>query len=133
VPLGSAEHFLKLASRHLRFTLIELARHHAGPMSFAGKKATDRDGKAADDRDGLLASLPGAFGEPGSLEDWTRFHEAVGRLPDAEHEVFHLLWYQGLTQEAAAEELGVDVRTVRRRWLKAKHLLRLMLSEVSTR
>jgi DNA-directed RNA polymerase specialized sigma24 family protein len=33
------------------------------------------------------------------------------------------LWYEGLDQPEAAVVLGVDVRTVKRRWQKARLLL----------
>jgi DNA-directed RNA polymerase specialized sigma24 family protein len=33
---------------------------------------------------------------------------------------FDLLWYQGLSQDEAAQALGVDVRTVKRRWREAR-------------
>jgi RNA polymerase sigma factor (sigma-70 family) len=44
------------------------------------------------------------------------FHAAVEQLPDAEREVVELTFYHGLTQPEIAELLGVDERTVRRRW-----------------
>jgi RNA polymerase sigma-70 factor (ECF subfamily) len=41
-------------------------------------------------------------------------------LPDAERAVADLLFYQGLSQEEAAALLGVDVRTVQRRWQRVR-------------
>jgi RNA polymerase sigma factor (sigma-70 family) len=43
-----------------------------------------------------------------------------GQLPNKEHEVFDLLWYQGLTQDEAAQLLGVSKRTIKRRWQSAR-------------
>jgi RNA polymerase sigma-70 factor (ECF subfamily) len=54
------------------------------------------------------------------LRRWTEFHEAAGRLPDDLRGVFDLLWYQGLTQAEAAALLGIAVRTVKLRWMKAR-------------
>ena len=54
------------------------------------------------------------------LRRWTEFHEAVARLPDELRAVFDLLWYQGMTQAEAAALLGVAVRTVKLRWMKAR-------------
>src|SRR5215467_7346012 len=51
---------------------------------------------------------------------WTEFHEAVARLPDDLRAVFDLLWYQGLSQAEAAALLGIAVRTVKLRWMKAR-------------
>ena len=55
-----------------------------------------------------------------SLDDWAQFHQAVETLSDQEKEVVSLLYYQGLTQEAAAELMGVALRTVKLRWQSAK-------------
>jgi len=43
----------------------------------------------------------------------------VAALPDEEREVFGLIFYQGMTQDDAADVLGVAVRTVQRRWQAA--------------
>jgi RNA polymerase sigma-70 factor (ECF subfamily) len=51
---------------------------------------------------------------------WTEFHEAVARLPDELRAVFDLLWYQEMSQAAAAALLGVAVPTVKLRWMKAR-------------
>ena len=44
----------------------------------------------------------------------------MNHLPDAEREVFDLLWYEGLTQVEAANVLGVTERTIKNRWRNAK-------------
>ena len=64
--------------------------------------------------------------DPGKLDFWKRFHEAVREFPEGEREVVELLWYQELTQEEAAEILGIDKSTVKRRWRS----VRLKLSRV---
>jgi DNA-directed RNA polymerase specialized sigma24 family protein len=58
--------------------------------------------------------------DPSKLAAWREFHEKVELLPAAEHDVFGLLYYQGLTQVEAAVILKVEVRTVQRRWLSCK-------------
>jgi DNA-directed RNA polymerase specialized sigma24 family protein len=58
--------------------------------------------------------------DPVQLAAWTEFHQQAGDLPPEQREVFDLLWYQGLTQEAAAVLLGVSVPTVKRRWAEAR-------------
>ena len=64
--------------------------------------------------------------DPKRIAAWGEFHQAVENLPEAEKEVVDLLWYQGLKQHEAAELIGVDERTIKRRWREAK----LKLSEV---
>jgi RNA polymerase sigma-70 factor (ECF subfamily) len=53
----------------------------------------------------------------------------VEALPDEEREVVGLLFYEQLTQQEAATVLGVSLRTVKRRWLSARCLLREKLNE----
>jgi RNA polymerase sigma factor (sigma-70 family) len=54
------------------------------------------------------------------LRRWSEFHEAVAQLPDDLRAVFDLLWYQELSQAEAAALLGIAVRTVKLRWMKAR-------------
>ena len=56
----------------------------------------------------------------GGLRRWTEFHEAAARLPDDLRAVFDLLWYQEMSQAEAAALLGIAVRTVKLRWMKAR-------------
>ena len=60
-------------------------------------------------------SRPARKVEPSSLAEWDDVHEAVEQLPEDERETIDLLVYQGLTQKEAADLLGVDERTIRRR------------------
>ncbi|VTU01227.1 sigma-70 family rna polymerase sigma factor : RNA polymerase, sigma-24 subunit, ECF subfamily OS=Planctomyces brasiliensis (strain ATCC 49424 / DSM 5305 / JCM 21570 / NBRC 103401 / IFAM 1448) GN=Plabr_0926 PE=4 SV=1: Sigma70_ECF [Gemmataceae bacterium] len=103
--------FYALATAQVRRELIDLARHHAGPESAAAHHESTGGRPAAD-----AASDPH---EPAALADWGEFHEQVAALPDEQREVFGLVFYQGLTQDAAADVLGVGLRTVQRRWQAA--------------
>ena len=58
---------------------------------------------------------------------WTEFHEAAARLPDELRAVFDLVWYQELSQAEAAALLGIAVRTVKLRWMKARLLVQQAL------
>ena len=62
--------------------------------------------------------------EAETLLGWAEFHDGVSSLPDDEAEVFGLLWYHELTQEEAADVLGVSLSTLKRRWQSAR--IRLM-------
>jgi hypothetical protein len=46
------------------------------------------------------------------------------KLPEPLRETFDLLWHHGLTRSEAAARLGVDAKTVGRRWRKAILVLR---------
>jgi RNA polymerase sigma factor (sigma-70 family) len=54
------------------------------------------------------------------VQRWTECHEAAARLPEELRAVFDLLWYQELSQAEVAALLGIAVRTVKLRWMKAR-------------
>lgn len=122
--LHSARHFLNLATMQIRRELIDLGRKHFGPHGIGRNHHTDH--QPGDEQGGRLHALQAP---PGDLAEWTEFHERVARLPDDEREVFDLVYYDGATQEEAADLLGCSVRTVRRRWQEAKILLHGGLSD----
>ena len=111
----SVRHFFNLAALQIRRELIDTARKHFGPEGIAANHHTDM--QAPDESGG---SLHAAADEPEDLAQWTQFHTLVERLPDDEREVVNLLFYEALTQEEAAQLLGVNVRTVKRRWQAAR-------------
>jgi RNA polymerase sigma factor (sigma-70 family) len=114
----SPRHFYRLAALEIRRELIDLFRHHLGPLGHGARH--DTGVHSGDCPEGLAATQPDRAGEPSSLAEWADFHRAVESLPDVEREVVDLLWYEGLTQEEAAPILGVSLRTVRRRWQSAR-------------
>jgi RNA polymerase sigma-70 factor (ECF subfamily) len=92
-----------------------------------------RQAYGRDDNRPAVLSLDGGLSDTGprydpssstldgeKLRRWTEFHEAVAQLPDDLRSVFDLLWYQGVSQAEAAELLGIAVRTVKLRWMKAR-------------
>jgi len=120
MPVETARDFFRLAALHIRRELLDLAKRYYGPQgagahhaSYAQAPGGSGEGPAPADRADLTH-------EPVRLATWSAFHEQVAALPDEEREAFDLLWYQGLTQAEAAELLGVNVRTVKRRWLSAR-------------
>jgi RNA polymerase sigma-70 factor (ECF subfamily) len=114
VPSSSA-HWWNIAAQNLRWELYDLARHYGGKYGPGANHHSD-GGNAVDG-----AAAPSSA--PSTLDGWTHLHESVERLPEAEREAFELIWYAGLTQEEAAEELGIALRTLRRRWVRARLLL----------
>lgn len=116
VEPADIQEFHRLAAMQIRRELIDLARHYSGPQnaaahheSWAGDPGQVQ--RTPDDAD--------ATHDPAALADWSDFHTQVAALPDDEREVFGLVFYHGMTQEDAAEVLGVAVRTIQRRWQNA--------------
>lgn len=126
VEVRDQVHFFRLAARHIRFELIDLYRRHTGANGIAANHHTTpvsrSGGEEAPQNDGerFAANLTG---DPQRLAAWGEFHVLVESLPEKEKEIIDLLWYQGLKQQVAADVLGVDVKTIKRRWRDLKILL----------
>jgi RNA polymerase sigma factor (sigma-70 family) len=104
--------------------LIDLARRHARHEHPHGYGAGDGSGTGD-------APIDHTLTDAGELELWTRFHEAVEHLSAEEREVFSLGFYHAWTQPQMADLLGVNERTVRRRWQAAcQELNRLVGGEL---
>lgn len=129
VDVRSVQQFYGLAATQIRRELIDLARHHFGVEGSAAHHLTAGGGKAADDPGGSLQQQSAPSTEPADLLEWSEFHQRVEQLPDEEREVFNLLWYDGMSQEEAAEVIGTTERVVKYRWRKAKLLLREQMQE----
>ncbi len=117
---------MALAATQLHRELIDLARRYSGPSSFAANHGTN--------------VMPAVEGQSGAhyvertaaadsdLDRWSQFHEAIGRLPEDEREVFHLVWYLGADQRTIAALLGCSERTVKSRWRAAREAVRTALN-----
>lgn len=114
--------FIGLAAIQIRRELLDLARKHAGPESYAANHETNV--RRIDGADRVkVDDVPAQAELSDRLDRWTRLHEAAEGLPDEERELFHLVWYLGLNQKDISTLLNCSVRTVKRRWDSAKHLL----------
>jgi RNA polymerase sigma-70 factor (ECF subfamily) len=116
---GSVREFFVLAGTQMRRELLDLKAHHFGRQGAASHAAVSVGGDSGDLADTVPCNGPG----PLELEEWSEFHRQIEELPADERAVVDLHYYQGLGKAEAAEVLGVDVRTVQRRWNRA--LLRL--------
>jgi RNA polymerase sigma-70 factor (ECF subfamily) len=115
VPPRTVADFLRLAALNIRRELLDLAKHHYGPQGQGAHHITVNLDEPAPPEPAAQQSL-----DPSRLAVWSEFHQQVEGLPDEERAVFDLLWYQGLSQAEAAELLGVNERTVKRRWQSAR-------------
>jgi RNA polymerase sigma-70 factor (ECF subfamily) len=117
VKPDSVRGFVGLAATQIRRTLIDLARHHFGPLGSAAKHHTDAGGSHGNN---LIENHPSTTERPESLASWAEFHEAVEELPEPERRVFELVWYGGMSQPEIASLLAISVPTVKRRVRSAR-------------
>jgi RNA polymerase sigma-70 factor (ECF subfamily) len=93
--------FFALVNQHMRWELNDVARR------------LDEQPTAVELREGMVPA-PASSGSV-LTPDGRRMLQAIDDLTEDEREVFGLVHIQGLTQDEAAEVLGVSVRTVQRR------------------
>ena len=126
-PASPAD-LLALAATHLHRELIDLARHHAGPLSYAANHGTNvirRPDRAGDPVHAVEEA--GAADAEAELGRWSEFHAAIDALPPEQRQVFHLTWYLGADQKPIAGLLGCSERTVKSRWRAARESVRAAL------
>ena len=124
--VNDSRHFFRLAAKKIRETLIDLARHYQGAQGMGAHHATQRPAAASDSAPGSMLDNAGEMTQnPQQLAQWQELHEEIDALPDQLKEMFDLLWYNELSQDQAAEIVGVSTRQIKRRWREAK----LSLSE----
>jgi RNA polymerase sigma-70 factor (ECF subfamily) len=123
---GSVREFFGLAGEQLRRELLDLKRHYYGPQGLATYQAPPN---GADPHSDPLATIPDRAPEWLELEEWSEFHRQIGELPMELREVVDLHFYQGLTKAESATVLGVDARTVQRRWNIALNRIRSLRRE----
>ena len=124
VPKNSLD-FFQLASVLMRNELIDMGR------KLFGKDGAKKNFEQSTDPKFLDAKEPGE--EPSGISEWVEFHESIGKLPDDERAVFQLIFYQGFSHDEVANLLGISIKTVFRRWTKAKLILSEKFVKISLR
>ena len=94
--------FFALVNQHMRWELNDVARR------------LDEQQNAVEVCEEMVPA-PQASSDSELTPDAQRILKAIDELPEDEREVFGLIHIQELTQNEAAEVLGVSVRTVQRR------------------
>jgi len=121
ITFDSPRHVMAVAITQVKRVLIDMARHHGGPMAAAANHAS----VAGDQHD----PVAGAVDVQAPLERWTALHEAIERLPEPQREVFQLVWYMGADQKTVAQLIGRSGRTVKRYWREAREHIRRELGD----
>jgi RNA polymerase sigma-70 factor (ECF subfamily) len=97
VPLSTARDYFNLAAFNIRLELLDHIRRPRvplGPDSVAVKAEDD----------------------PPVLAGWSEIHEWIKARPGEEGELWNLIWYNGLTQDEAAELLQIPRKTLCNHW-----------------
>lgn len=128
VPVDT-RHFIGLAVLQIRRELLDLARKHSSPESFARNHETNAFRGGEDGPGKVELAVDRATPSADRLASWTRFHEVAAALPAEERELFDLVWYLGATQDDIGRLLGCSPRTIRRRWERTKARLLESLHE----
>lgn len=110
----SRAHFFGAAARAMRNILVEHAR-----ARLTAKRGGGSRGAALDEATAAAIETP--------VEDMVALDDALRRLESNDpgaHEVVMLRFFAGLSEEQAAEVMGVSPRTVRREWAYGRSWLR---------
>jgi RNA polymerase sigma-70 factor, ECF subfamily len=116
--LRSRTHFLAMASIVMRRVLVDHARERA-----AAKRTGDRT--RVELHDAIAATNP-------RPEEVLALDEALTRLSSCDARqgrVVEMLFFGGMTEEEAADSLGVSPRTVKRDWRSARAWLHSHMTE----
>ena len=115
--LSSRTHFMAVASIVMRRVLVDHARQHgAAKRPDAGQKMELTEVVAPEVR----------------LDHMLALDEALKRLAEfdaRQARVVELLFFGGMTEEEAAETLGVSARTIKRDWRNARAWLQVQLGQ----
>jgi len=112
-------HFLSIAARAMRQVLVDEARHHRAAKRGGGwKQATLSGHHWVVDVD---------------VEELLTLNDALEELDPRQRQVVECRFFGGMEESEIAEALGVNERTVRRDWVKARAWLYRALAERGVR
>jgi RNA polymerase sigma factor (TIGR02999 family) len=112
-------HFYAYAARVMRSIVVDIARQRSADKRNAG---------------GIRVTLNTDLANAGcqDAEDIIRVHEALEELAAVDERLVRIVemrYFAGLTEAQIAESLGINDRTVRRDWKKARMLLLVALQK----
>ena len=112
-------HFLRWAGRVMRSVIVDFARQRRAARRGGGQE--------------VLTLTTGIAGAPAGESEILRVHEALADMAARDRRmasIVEMRYFGGLTESEIAEVVGVNERTVRRDWEKARLFLREALSQV---
>jgi RNA polymerase sigma factor (sigma-70 family) len=127
LAIDSPRDLLGLAVLQIRRELLDLARSHAGPESYAAHRGTNGIPGTGSADGQIVERIEDLATTASSLDRWTRFQQAIDDLPDDLREIFQLVWFMGADQKTIAATIGCSERTVKNRWRAARLAIRSAL------
>src|SRR5262249_8407752 len=110
--------FLGWGPTRMGHNLIVFSRHYFGPLG-QGRREVGFDGTGTT-RDAMEPADP-AVG-PADLARQSDIDGVIDRLPTEHRDLFHALYYLGLSQSDAADVFEISLSTLKRRWVEARDL-----------
>ena len=108
-------HFLSIAARAMRQVLVDEARHHRAAKRGGGWKQATLSGKH------WVVDV--------DVDELLTLNDALDELDPRQRQVVECRFFGGMEESEIAEALGVNERTVRRDWVKARAWLYRALAE----
>jgi RNA polymerase sigma factor (TIGR02999 family) len=119
-------HFVSMAARAMRRILIDNAREHQAARRGGGMQLLPLEEVIAVDRDAV--TLLELDRQADTLVAVDRALQQLAELNERLVRVVECRFFGGLTEEETAQALGINQRTVRRDWVKARGWLKLALA-----
>ena len=127
--INDAKHFFSLAAKKIREQLLDLERYYHGPVKGIGAnhQTQVRSSSSENEYHNLIDVAKDEAEDSNWLESEV-LYSAIEKLHPDLQDVINMVWINELTQEETAKLLGISVRTVYRRWQKARIELHDLLS-----
>ena len=125
-------HFFSYSATLIRHVLIDILRKYYGRNGHASNEISLAPGDHQDTAEKKRTMLWEGRDTNSPDRDLMRaeVHTIINRLSSQDQEMFNLRFYHDLKESECAEAMGVDVRTVRRRWRRARLALASELKQL---
>lgn len=118
--ITSPKAFFTLAANHVHWELKTLRDKYLRQKSIASRHETDTP-PITDDVSRLAAGrIANAAAPPDRFAEMSRLLDSVEKLTAADREMIDLVLFLGLTQQQAADHLGIGLATFKRRYIEAR-------------
>lgn len=118
--ITSPKAFFTLAANHVHWELKTLRDKYLAQKSIASHHETDTPPIANDATRLANGRTANAVAAPDTFAEMSRLLDSVDKLTAADREMIDLVVFLGLTQQQAADHLGIALATFKRRYIEAR-------------